>query len=216
MTRSVEIFFLTLACLLMACVGENRGGAQLPFFNRPDFAPEWIVPGTSAFDSIHRIPPFRVLDQDSAVITESTVDGKIYVASFFFTACKGICPRMTYNLLKLSERFREERDVCFLSHSVLPEEDSVPALKLYAKHHQISTERWHLLTGNRDSIYRLARREYFAGDTIGYNQAGDQFLHTENFILVDRYRRIRGVYNGTLEIEIDRLEEDIRTLMKEK
>jgi len=207
--------FLLATWLFVACRNESKTDT-LPFFNQPDFTPEWISTCDSAYDSIHRIPPFRLMDQDSNWITEQTVEGKIYVADFFFTTCRSICPRLTVNMDNLQKRFKENPEVLFLSHTVLPEDDSVPVLKRYAKQNQIPTERWHLLTGNRDSIYQLARKEYFAGDTIGYYQAGDQFLHTENFILLDRHRRIRGVYNGTLGVEINRLEEDIRLLLNEK
>jgi protein SCO1/2 len=97
----------------------------------------------------------------------------------------------------------------------MPERDSVPVLKKYALEKGVITGKWHLLTGSREDIYRLAKKEYYAGDTIGYYQAGNEFLHTENFILLDKQRRIRGVYNGTLAVEIDRLKEDIQTLLKE-
>ena len=115
----------------------------------------------------------------------------------------------------LQERFREDPDVMFLSHSVTPESDSVAVLQKYARAAGVMSGKWHLLTGNRDSIYRLAKKEYFAGDTVAYYQAGNEFLHTENFILIDKKKRIRGVYNGTLPLEMDRITEDIRTLEKE-
>jgi protein SCO1/2 len=214
MTRPNNIF-LWLIVLIGGC-RSNQTADILPFFNRPDFTPEWIDPKSAAYDSIHRIPPFRFLDQDSNWVTEQTVDGKIYVADFFFTTCKGICPRLTKNLGELQRRFNTNPHVLFVSHSVLPDEDSVAVLRRYAKRNNIPSGRWYLLTGNRDSIYRLARREYFAGDSVGYFQVGNEFLHTENFILLDRHRRIRGVYNGTLPVEIDRLEEDIYTLLREE
>lgn len=215
MTRFVKLLGLWLLLGIGGCRSSTTSDT-LPFFNRPDFTPEWIESGTSAYDSIHRIPPFRFMDQDSNWITEQTVSGKIYVADFFFTTCKSICPRLTQHMGVLQQRFSGNPDVLFLSHSVLPEMDSVPVLNRYAKRNGIPSNQWHLLTGERDSIYRLARREYFAGDTVGYFQAGDQFLHTENFILLDRHRRIRGIYNGTLRLEVDRLEEDIHTLLLEK
>jgi len=214
MTRSGNILLWMI--LLIGGCRSNQMVDTLPFFNRPDFTPEWIDPNSSAYDSIHRIPPFRFLDQDSNWVTEQTVDGKIYVADFFFTTCKSICPRLTKNLGELQRRFNTNPNILFVSHSVLPDEDSVAVLKRYAQRNNIPSNQWHLLTGNRDSIYRLARREYFAGDSVGYFQAGNEFLHTENFILLDRHRRIRGVYNGTLPVEVDRLEEDIRTLLQER
>lgn len=187
----------------------------MPFINRPDFTPEWIDPKDSAYPGIHRIPSFTFVNQDGEIITEKNVDGKIYVASFFFTRCAGICPKLTANMAILQHRFREDTEVIFLSHSVTPEADSVPVLRKYARTAGIQSNKWHLLTGSRDEIYRLARKEYYAGDTIGYYQAGNEFLHTENFILLDKKRRIRGVYNGTLPLEMDRITEDIKLLKEE-
>ena len=116
----------------------------------------------------------------------------------------------------LQEKFKNDPDVLLLSHSVTPEMDSVPVLKKYATERGVISGKWHLLTGNKEHIYRLAKKEYYAGDTIGYYQAVDDFLHTENFILVDKQRRIRGVYNGTLSLEMERLIEDIGELKKEE
>ena len=115
----------------------------------------------------------------------------------------------------LQTKFMNDKDVMLLSHTVTPEWDSVPILKEYAKNKGVISGKWHLLTGNKDEIYSLAKKQYFAGDTIGYYQTGNEFLHTENFILVDKKRRIRGVYNGTLPLEIERLSDDILELKKE-
>jgi protein SCO1/2 len=188
---------------------------ELPYINKPDFTPEWISKTDPSYSSIHTIPPFSFTDQDGKTITEQTVAGRIYVADFFFTSCASICPKMTNNIAVLQEAFKNNTQVIFLSHTVMPERDSVPVLKKYALEKGVITGKWHLLTGSREDIYRLAKKEYYAGDTIGYYQAGNEFLHTENFILLDKQRRIRGVYNGTLAVEIDRLKEDIQTLLKE-
>ncbi len=188
---------------------------SLPFINKPDFTPEWIARNDLRYDSIHTIPDFSFTDQDGQTVTGKTVDGKIYVADFFFTRCGSICPRMTANMSILQVKFRDDDDVILLSHSVTPDMDSVPVLKKYAADKGVISGKWHLLTGKRDDIYRLAKKEYFAGDTIGYYQTGNEFLHTENFILVDKHRRIRGVYNGTLPLEMERLSDDIITLKKE-
>ena len=187
----------------------------MPFINKPDFTPEWIKADDPAYASIHQVPPFSFTDQDGKTVTEKTVEGKIYVADFIFTRCGSICPKMTADMGLLQEKFKNDDEVIFLSHSVTPEADSVPVLKKYASEKGVISGKWHLLTGNKEDIYRLARKEYFAGDTIGYYQSGDQFLHTENFILLDKHRRIRGVYNGTLPLEMERLADDIATLKKE-
>ena len=115
----------------------------------------------------------------------------------------------------LQEAFKLDTTILFLSHSVTPDTDSVAVLKKYAIENKVNNKQWHLLTGPKKDIYDLAKQQYFAGDTIGYYQTGNEFLHTENFILVDQKQRIRGVYNGTLLVEIERIKEDIAILKKE-
>jgi protein SCO1/2 len=188
---------------------------SLPFINQPDFTPEWIKASDSNYSSIHQIPNFSFTNQDNQPVTEKTVEGKIYVANFIFTRCNNICPKMTTNMEILQQKYKEDEGVIFLSHSVTPEMDSVPVLRKFATDKGVKSGKWHLLTGNKDEIYELAKQQYYAGDTIGFYQKRNEFLHTENFILVDKHRRIRGVYNGTLRIEMDRLIEDIGTLKLE-
>ena len=115
----------------------------------------------------------------------------------------------------LQQKFKDDEEILFQSHSVTPEMDSVPALSRYAKQQGIISGKWHLLTGNKQEIYRLSKQQYFAGDTIDCYQTGNAFLHSESFLLIDKHRRIRGVYNGTLPIEMDRLIEYIFTLKLE-
>lgn len=215
MTRLL-INSIIITAILMAACKNKPAELALPFINKPDFTPEWIEAGNAAYNSIHHIPPFSFTDQDGQQVTEKTVAGKIYVANFFFTRCGSICPRMTNNMATLQEHFKNNDQVILLSHSVTPEMDSVPVLKKYAQVKGVISGKWHLLTGNKEDIYHIARKEYYAGDTIGYYQAGDQFLHTENFILLDKHQRIRGVYNGTLPLETERLIDDINTLLKEE
>jgi protein SCO1/2 len=187
----------------------------LPFFNQPDWTPEWINQTDSAYKYIHTIPSFSFLNQNGKVVDESLVNGKIYVANFFFTKCRNICPKMTNNMHVLQEAFKNDTSILLLSHSVTPETDDVKVLNKYALDNKVDAVKWHLLTGDKKVIYSLAKQQYFAGDTVGYFQSGNEFLHTENFILVDQHRRIRGVYNGTLPIEINRIIEDIAILKLE-
>ncbi len=207
-----------LLVLIVGCKSKqvaNSTELPLPFFNKPDFTPEWIQKTDSGYASIHTIPAFSFTDQDGKTVTEKTVEGKIYVADFFFTRCGSICPKLTADMSILQNKYKNDDEVLLLSHSVTPGMDSVPVLKAYAIKKGVISGKWHLLTGNRDSIYTLAKKQYFAGDTVGYYQTGNQFLHTENFILIDKHHRIRGVYNGTLPLEMERLIEDIGTLKKE-
>jgi protein SCO1 len=209
--------------MLMACNNSSNSISNvktdslvaLPFFNVPDWTPEWINKEDSGYAKIHSIPAFSFKDQEGVDITEANVEGKIYVANFFYTKCRGICPKMTTNMSLLQEAFKNDSMILLLSHTVTPEIDSVAVLKKYAILNKVDSKKWHLLTGGKNEIYALAKQQYFAGDSVGYYQTGNEFLHTENFILVDQKRRIRGVYNGTLLLEIDRIKEDILTLKLE-
>ena len=216
--RRTICYTIVILVLFSACKSNShtKAGLPLPFINKPDFTPEWINKTDPGYDSIHRIPAFSFTDQDGKTVTQKTVDGKIYVADFFFTRCGSICPKMTGNMALLQKRFAADDDVVFLSHSVTPMMDSVPVLKKYAEEKGVVSGKWHLLTGDKDEIYTIAKKQYYAGDTVGYYQTGNEFLHTENFILVDKHRRIRGVYNGTLPLEMERLGDDIGELKKEE
>ncbi len=200
--------------ILFGCKNKTTQ-SSLPFINKPDFTPEWISSASPEYNKIHHIPAFSFVDQDGKTITEKTVNGKIHVVNFMFTRCASICPKMTKNLMTVQEKYINDENVCILSHSVTPDMDSISVLKRYAESHGIISGKWHLLTGKQDEIYRLARKEYYAGNIIGYYQKGNEFLHTENVILLDGKRRIRGVYNGTLSIEIKQLIDDIDILKLE-
>ena len=216
-------YFIFCLIVLVACNNATNNNTEqikdslvmLPFFNQPDWTPEWINETDSGYQNIHTIPSFSFLDQNGKVVDESLVNGKIYVANFFFTKCRSICPKMTNNMHLLQEAFKNDTSILLLSHSVTPETDDVNVLNKYAIENKVDAEKWHLLTGDKKAIYGLAKQQYFAGDTVGYYQSGNEFLHTENFILVDQHRRIRGVYNGTLPVEINRIIEDIAILKSE-
>lgn len=201
--------------ILMAGCKITPAPLALPFINKPDFTPEWISQTDAGYSSIHTIPAFSFTNQNGETVTEKTVANKIYVTDFFFTRCGSICPKMTANMGILQDKYKDDNTVLLLSHSVTPEMDSVPVLKRYAQNKGIISGKWHLLTGNKKEIFAMAKQQYYAGDTIGYYQTGNEFLHTENFILIDKKRRIRGVYNGTLPLEMERLIDDITTLKKE-
>ncbi len=215
MIQSIKNSVCLLVILLFVGCKETIQIESLPFISNPDFTPEWISPDDARYLTIHRIPAFSFTDQDGNNITEKTVAGKIYVANFIFTGCGSICPRMTENLSIVQKKYQLDQDILFLSHTVMPERDNVLVLKNYAQIKGIPSNKWHLLTGNIDSIYRMAKKEYYAGEKIGYYGNQKDFLHTENCMLIDKYRRIRGVYNGTLLLEMERMIEDIEILKKE-
>ncbi|MEM6380943.1 MAG: SCO family protein, partial [Bacteroidota bacterium] len=145
-------------------------------------------------------------------LTEEDVEGKIYVTDFFFTSCPGICPKMTANMMLIQEAFLHDEDVLLLSHSVTPEYDSVAVLKEYAELEGVEDTKWHLLTGDRQMIYDLGRYQYFVEEDLGLVKDTEEFIHTENFVLIDRSRRIRGIYNGLNKAAVSQLIADIKTL----
>ena len=214
MTRLLNNICIAFLMMMVGC-RNTPAPLALPFINKPDFTPEWISKTDAGYNTIHTIPAFSFTNQNGGTVTEKTVADKIYVADFFFTRCGSICPKMTADMGILQDKYKDDKEVLLLSHSVTPEMDSVPVLKRYAENKGIISGKWHLLTGDKKEIYAIAKQQYYAGDTIGYYQTGNEFLHTENFILIDKKRRIRGVYNGTLPLEMERLIDDITTLKKE-
>jgi len=162
----------------------------------------------------HRIADFSLVNQNGDTITQENYKGKIYVADFFFTTCQTICPIMTGHMHDLQEELKDDKDVLLLSHSVTPKIDSVAQLKRYAKEKGVDDSKWNLVTGEKKQIYELARQSYLAVKTAG---TGDQYdmIHTENFMLIDKKRQIRGFYDGTDPEEIERLFEDISVLKNE-
>lgn len=186
----------------------------LPFYSEATFTPHWLVP-SKVMDTFHRISPFLLTNQEGELITEKTFEGKIYVTDFFFTTCPGICPKMMANMMDLQEEFLNDKNVLLLSHSVTPEADSVSVLKTYAEDKGILSQKWHLVTGTQQEIYKLGRKDYFVEEDLGLEKEEDEFLHTENFVLIDKNRYIRGIYNGLNKGAIQQLIADIRTLQKE-
>ncbi|WP_020532125.1 SCO family protein [Flexithrix dorotheae] len=207
----VAILFLILSC------GQKRDTVEkLPFYNTPDFTPRWEGEGNLDLKNIHSISEFSLINQDNQQIDNSTLKGKIYVADFFFTTCSGICPKMSENMKLIQNEFLDDEQVLLLSHSVTPEYDTVEILKNYAQTKGVRSGKWHLLTGDKKAIYKLARNSYFVDKELGFSKTVNDFLHTENFVLVDGQGRIRGVYNGTLLLEVKNLIQDIKVLKKEQ
>ncbi len=185
----------------------------LPFYQSADFTPVWFE-GPKP-DTIHRIASFSFTDQNGNTITEKTVDNKIYIADFFFTSCPGICPKLTKNMKLIQDAFKDDPEVIMLSHSVTPDKDDTATLKRYALNYGVINNKWFLLTGNKDSIYTIARKSYFADEDLGMKKNTSDFLHTENMLLIDGKRRIRGIYKGTSPAEMQNIIADIKLLEKE-
>jgi len=162
----------------------------------------------------HTIANFSLTNQNGKTITQDAYKDKIYVADFFFTTCQTICPIMTDHMYKIQKEILNDDDVMLLSHSVTPKIDSVAQLKRYALKKGVNDAKWNLVTGDKKQIYELARKSYMAVKTEGNGDAYDM-IHTENFMLIDKKRQIRGYYDGTKPEDITRLIEDIKVLKKE-
>ena len=188
------------------------------------------------------IPAFHFIDEDAKPFTQKNTENKVYVAEYFFTTCKGICPKMNANMRRIYDKFKEEKDFLIVSHTCMPEVDSVPLLKAYAKKmingtlirkddgsyklvsqsadssKPVINSSWHFVTGNKTELYKMARQGYMIdnGKPDSTQRMEDQFIHTQFFALVDRYGRVRAIYDGLVEEEIQKLIKDIPGLLKEK
>lgn len=187
---------------------------RLQVFQPADINPQLVDTDMQRTAKAHRIAPFKLIDQNGDTVTNADFENKIYVADFFFTTCPNICPKMTANLSSLAKEYAADNDIMFLSHSVTPEKDSVPVLAAYAIKYGADASKWKITTGDKKHIYELARRSYFAVTTEGDGGVKD-FIHTENFILVDKEKKLRGFYDGTSAAEMERLKEDIKILRYE-
>ncbi|WP_375240332.1 SCO family protein [Polaribacter sp.] len=214
-------FFLLIGFIIMiGCKSNNKEKMSsrvdvLPFYNEASFTPRWLSSLDTDLDDFHSIPDFNFINQDGRVVNQNTFKNKIYVADFFFTTCPGICPKMTANMSVVADKFKNDTTVLFLSHSVTPSIDSVAQLKKYALDKNIG-KNWHLVTGNKKEIYDLGRQAYFVEENLGEPKGLDDFLHTENFVLIDKNKHIRGIYNGLNKNSVMQLIEDIKTLKKDK
>ncbi len=187
---------------------------EMPIYNPTDLNPELVDSSLHGIESGHKVSDFHLINQNGKSITQADYEDKIYVTDFFFTRCPSICPVMANNMEKLQEHFLNTEKVMLLSLSVTPEMDSVPVLWSYAQKHDAKDYKWNIATGNKDHIYELARKSYFAVNDVGDGLLQD-FIHTPNFVLVDTKKQIRGIYDGTKNDEIDRLIVDIEILLGE-
>lgn len=211
------VFLLVSSWLWLSCAGKKSEAIELPYYNEPDFTPVFIKEKSEAETKIsHTIRNFSFLNQDSTVITQKAIEGKIHVADFIFTVCPSICPTMTKNMKIVSDSLQNDSTIVFLSYSVTPWIDKPSVLQRFKIKNGIQNPNWYFLTGSKSAIYELARQSYFAEEDIGFSKDSSEFLHTEHFILVDKTKRIRGIYNGTLALEMQQLLTDIRTLENEK
>ncbi len=207
--------YLKIALLLLVFIGGIAAAysilkpkRRLPVYNPSDLDPRLVAENLQGQGRLHRVKAFRLINQYGDTISESDLEGKIYVADFFFTVCPDICKDMAREKRRLQARLQAEPDFVILSHSVTPQADSVPVLRAYAEKQGAIKGKWHLLTGPKPHIYALARESYFAVLDQGGKGDESDFIHTENFVLVDKEKRIRGFYDGTSREDVDRLIDD--------
>ncbi|MFC0781011.1 SCO family protein [Flavobacterium sp. HJSW_4] len=186
----------------------------LPIYNPADVNPELVDSTVQYKSKYHTIADFSFVNQNGDTITQKNYEGKIYVADFFFTTCGSICPKMSTNLVDVQKAVLNNPKVMLLSHTVFPEVDSVSVLKAYAIKYGVVDSKWNLVTGDKKEIYTMARKSYLAVKLGRPDQLYDM-VHTENFVLVDQKRRVRGFYDGTNKEDVKRLLDDIEFLSQE-
>ena len=192
----IGFFVVFSAITLTAFYLVLKPKKTLPIYNPMDVNPEMVDSTIQHIGNKHTIANFSFINQNGKIITQKEYEGKIYVADFFFTTCQSICPKMTNNMVWLQNKLKNNPKVMLLSHSVTPEIDSVAVLKEYAIRKGVIDSKWNLVTGDKKQIYYLARKSYLAVKTGNPSELYDM-VHTENFILIDAKRRVRGFYDGT-------------------
>ncbi len=215
----MKIKFLNIALLLLAI-----GVFVYAFFFHDTKKPIRYLPifGEKSYEAkngktdtiFHTIPGFRFTDQDGNTVTEKNFENAVYVTDFFFTTCHSICPIMSTQMERVARKFKGNEEVKFLSHTVDPEIDTVEQLKRYAIKHNADSKQWMMVTGEKAKLYEIARQGYLLDAQEG-NGGPDDFIHTQNFALIDKDKRLRGYYDGTDSSEIEQLMKDIDLLLKE-
>ena len=206
-TLLIVLFFLSIIiiCLFYFALKPAK---SLPIFTPSMVNPELVDSTVQYIANKHFIPDFAFINQNGKIITQKDYEGKVYVADFFFTTCGSICPIMTDNMAWLQEQIKNNPKVMLLSHTVTPDIDSVPILKKYALKKGVIDSKWNLVTGNKKDIYFIARKSYLAVKTGNLSEMYNM-VHTENFVLVDQKKRVRGFYDGTKRKEVEKLLQDI-------
>jgi len=206
--KFIQSILIILVLLTAGCQSSER---QLPIYNPASINPSIVDPSMQAVKKNHIVADFSLINQNGKTVTQEDYQDKIYVTDFFFTRCQTICPVMTKNMEKIQETFLNDDEIKLLSLSVTPTLDSVPILREYANQKGVIDYKWNIATGNKKHIYNLARKSYFAVTEQGDGGLQD-FMHTTNFILVDKEKQIRGIYDGTNDEQIEQLIQDIAIL----
>lgn len=212
--KHLFITLLILSAIIISLMYQAlKPEEKLAVYEPSMVQPELVDESIQYIRKDHKIADFKLINQNGDTITQENYKNKIYVADFFFTTCLSICPMMTDNMVRIQEEIKNNPDVMLLSHTVTPLIDTVEQLKKYAQEKGVMDHKWNLVTGDKKQIYELARKSYLAVKTTGDGGPFDM-IHTENFILVDKDKQIRGFYDGTNPDEIDKLLHDIEILQK--
>ena len=210
--KKFAFFFLILSIIIMSIIYSIlKVDRVLPIYAPALVNPELVDSTIQHQKKYHKIADFSLTNQNGETITQEMYKNKIYIADFFFTTCPTICPIMTKNMAAIQKEILNDDEVMLLSHSVTPKIDSVAQLKRYAIKKGVNDKKWHLVTGDKKQIYELARKSYLAVKSVGNGDEYDM-IHTENFMLIDKERRIRGYYDGTKNEDIEQLLEDLKVL----
>ena len=210
MCKPYYMLIVFIVSCLLSCNQAQKN--SLPVYNPSDIHPELVDISLQKKTKNHTVADFELINQNGKVITQEDYKDKIYIVDFFFTRCQSICPIMTDHMVKLQKTFLENDEIMFLSLSVTPVIDSIPVLRRYANDKGVIDSKWNVTTGNKKHIYELARKSYFAVVEQGDGGLQD-FIHTPNFILVDKKKQIRGIYDGTNNKEMARIIGDIKVLV---
>lgn len=209
------IVLLVLSAIIITVMYQALNPKKvLPVYQPDDVTAELVDSTVQHVRKYHTIANFSLTNQNGETVTQHNYEGKIYVADFFFTTCQTICPIMTDHMVEIQEKLKDDSEVLLLSHSVTPEIDSVAQLKKYAVEKGVDDDKWNLVTGDKKTIYELARKSYLAAKDVPFSEY--DLIHTENFVLVDKKKRIRGFYDGTKPEDINKLLEDIKVLKAEE
>lgn len=190
-----------------------READGLPFYNSEDFTPHWIPNNDPVLKTFHKVGAFSLTDQQGRKVTETALKNKVAVVNFFFPACHGVCPLTMKHLSKVQTAYNQDKNVVVLSFSLT--QDPPTELAEYAEHHNFHGKNWHFLAGDLQKVYAFARSSFFADEDLGKKPQAKDFLHTENFFLVDTKGHIRGLYSGSLPRDVEQLVQDVKTLEKE-
>ena len=217
MNRSEVLRIVVLVSVFVVGVSASyvilKPKPQLPIYNPSDLNPAVVDESLQGKGMDHRVADFSLTDQTGTIRTQKDLQGKIYITDFFFTTCPSICKDMAKGMRRLQEEFKDEPRIVLVSHSVMPKIDTVAQLRAYADRNGAIDSKWIFLTGEEEQIQDLARKSYFVVKEDGSSFDEHEFIHTDNFVLVDTKKRLRGFYSGVSDLEIDKLIADVKILL---